>query len=113
MDYVQVDEYGNGIHDLLATRLMGEVAKNIKGQLIITTHNTLLMDQAEIKPESLYFIMNDKTFNKSVKCVTKIEERLHPNYNYRNRYFTNELYSDGLPKNSDKIDFTELAKLYT
>lgn len=109
---VVIDEYGNGIHDLLATRLMGEVAKNIKGQLIITTHNTLLMDQAEIKPESLYFIMNDKTFNKSVKCVTEIEERLHPNYNYRNRYFNNELYSDGLPKNSDKIDFTELAKLY-
>ena len=51
------------------------------------------MDQAEIKPESLYFIMNDKTFNKSVKCVTEIEERLHPNYNYRNRYFNNELYS--------------------
>lgn len=110
---VVIDEYGNGIHDLLATRLMREVAKNIKGQLIITTHNTLLMDQAEIKPESLYFIMNDKTFNKSVKCVTEIEERLHPNYNYRNRYFNNELYSDGLPKNSDKIDFTELAKLYT
>ena len=69
---VVIDEYGNGIHDLLATRLMREVAKNIKGQLIITTHNTLLMDQAEIKPESLYFIMNDKTFNKYVKCVNEI-----------------------------------------
>lgn len=46
---------------MLATRLMREVAKDIKGQLIITTHNTLLMDRAEIKPESLYFIMNDKT----------------------------------------------------
>lgn len=110
---VVIDEYGNGIHDLLATRLMREVAKNIKGQLIITTHNTLLMDQAEIKPESLYFIMNDKTFNKSVKCVTEIEERLHPNYNYRNRYFNNELYSDGLPRNNGKIDFSELAKLYS
>ena len=109
---VIIDEYGNGIHDLLATRLMKEVARNIKGQLLITTHNTLLMDQAEIKPESLYFIMNDKTFSKSVKCVTDIEERLHPNYNYRNRYFNNELYSDGLPPDSCKIDFSELAKLY-
>lgn len=110
---VVIDEYGNGIHDLLATRLMREVAKDIKGQLIITTHNTLLMDRAEIKPESLYFIMNDKTLKKSVKCVTEIEERLHPNYNYRNRYFNNELYSDSLPKNSEKINFTELAKLYS
>jgi hypothetical protein len=71
------------------------------------------MDQADIKPESLYFIMNDKTFSKSVKCVTEIEERLHPNYNYRNRYFNNELYADGLPKFNEEYDFTELAKLYT
>lgn len=109
---VVIDEYGNGIHDLLATRLMKEVAGNIKGQLILTTHNTLLMDQAEIRPESLYFILNDKTLSKSVKCVTQIEERLHPNYNYRNRYFNNELYSDGLPKDNDLLDFSELTGLY-
>ncbi len=109
---VVIDEYGNGIHDLLATRLMKAVASNIKGQLIITTHNTLLMDQAEIKPESLYFILNDKTLRKSVKCVNEIEERLHPNYNYRNRYFNNELYSDGLPKDNNLFDFSELADLY-
>lgn len=108
---VVIDEYGNGIHDLLATRLMKEVARNIKGQLIITTHNTLLMDQAEIKPESLYFILNDNTLSKSVKCITQIEERLHPNYNYRNRYFNNELYSDGLPKTNDLFNFSELAEL--
>ncbi|SHJ80508.1 hypothetical protein SAMN02745136_00925 [Anaerocolumna jejuensis DSM 15929] len=110
---VVIDEYGNGIHDLLATKLLRAVTKEMRGQLIITTHNTLLMDQADIKPESLYFIMNDKTFSKSVKCVTEIEERLHPNYNYRNRYFNNELYADGLPKFNEEFDFTELAKLYT
>lgn len=30
---------------------------------------------------------------------------------YRNRYFNNELYADGLPKNAD-FDFSEFAKLY-
>ena len=109
---VVIDEYGNGIHDLLATKLLKAVTKEMKGQLIVTTHNTLIMDQADIRPESLYFIMNDKTFSKSVKCVTEIEGRLHPNYNYRNRYFNNELYMDGLPKLYDELDFTELAKLY-
>ncbi len=110
---VIIDEFGIGIHDLLVTRLINAVAKNLKGQLIITTHNTLIMDQADIKPESLYFVINDKTFSKSIRCVTEIEERLHPNYNYRNRYFNNELYAGGLPKGREKIDFTELEKLFT
>lgn len=109
---VIIDEYGIGIHDLLATKLLASVGHQIKGQLILTTHNTLLMDYAELNPDSLYFIMNNKTFKKSVKCVTEIEDRLHPNYNYRKRYFTNELYKDALPDFDRDIDLEELALLY-
>lgn len=109
---VIIDEYGIGIHDLLATKLLASVAEQIKGQLIITTHNTLLMDRAGVNPEALYYIMNDKTFRKSVKCATEIEERLHPNYNYRKRYFTNELYKDALPNVESNINLEEFAKLY-
>ena len=107
---VIIDEFGNGIHDLLAAKLIKAIAKNIKGQLIITTHNTLIMDHSDIKPDALYFIFTEVS-GKKVKCVTDIEERLHPNYNYRNRYFNNELYADGLPKNLD-VDFSEFSKLY-
>ena len=107
---VIIDEFGNGIHDLMAAKLMKAVSQNIKGQLIITTHNTLIMDHSNIKPDALYFIFNGLECKK-VKCVTDVEERLHPNYNYRNRYFNNELYADGLPKNAD-FDFSEFAKLY-
>lgn len=109
---VIIDEYGIGIHDLLAARLLAAIGYQIKGQLIITTHNTLLMDDAGVNPEALYFIMNDKTFKKSVKCVTEIEERLHPNYNYRKRYFTNNLYKDALPDWENTISIEELARLY-
>lgn len=109
---VIVDEYGIGIHDLLATKLLASVGRQIKGQLILTTHNTLIMDYAELNPDALYFIMNNKTFKKSVKCVTEIEERLHPNYNYRKRYFTNKLYKDALPDLENKISLEELARLY-
>ena len=109
---VVIDEYGIGIHDLLATKLLASVAHQIKGQLILTTHNTLLMDYAELNPDALYFIMNNKTFKKSVRCVTEIEERLHPNYNYRKRYFTNELYRDALPDLDSNINLEELAELY-
>lgn len=109
---VIIDEFGNGMHDLLATRLIKSVSKNMKGQLIVTTHNTYIIDRADVRPESLYFIMNDKSFTKSIRCISEIEDRLHPNYNYRNRYFNNELYSDGLPDIKKELDFTELAKLY-
>ena len=69
-----------------------------------------IRDSSNIKPDALYFIFNGLE-GKKVKCVTDVEERLHPNYNYRNRYFNNELYADGLPKNAD-FDFSEFAKLY-
>lgn len=109
---VIIDEYGIGIHDLLATKLLAAIGHQIKGQLILTTHNTLLMDYAEVNPDALYFIMNDKTFKKSVKCVTEIEERLHPNYNYRKRYFTNNLYKDAIPDSNNNISLQDLARLY-
>lgn len=110
---VIIDEYGIGVHDLLATKLLAAIGEQIKGQLIITTHNTLLMDCAGVNPEALYFIMNDKTFRKSVKCVTEIEDRLHPNYNYRKRYFTNDLYKDALPDlSNNEINLEEFAQLY-
>ena len=110
---VIIDEYGIGVHDLLATKLLASIGHQIKGQLILTTHNTLLMDYAEVNPDALYFIMNDKTFKKSVKCVTEIEERLHPNYNYRKRYFTNVLYEEALPDlKNNNINLEEFARLY-
>lgn len=109
---VIIDEFGCGVHDLLVVELMKVINKEISGQLIMTTHNTILMDHAEIKAEALYFILNNKKTRKSVKCVTEIEERTHRNYNYRNRYFNNAIYRDGLPQNKDKIDFSELADLY-
>lgn len=109
---VIIDEYGIGIHDLLAAKLLASVANQIKGQLILITHNTLLMDYVGVNPDALYYIMNNKTFRKSVKCATEIEERLHPNYNYRKRYFTNELYKDALPNLDSNINLEELASLY-
>lgn len=109
---VIIDEYGNGIHDLLSAKIMNEISDNIKGQLILTSHNTMLMEQEKIPPEALYFIINNKTLNKSVKCVSEIEDRIHPNYNYRNRYFTQMAYEDALPFLFKNVNFTKLAELY-
>ena len=109
---VVIDEYGMRIHDVLSSKLLEAVANQINGQLIITTHNTMIMECAGLPPESLYFILDDKTLKKSVKCVSEIEERLHPNYNYRTRYLTNDLYQNSLPEIEGGVDLSGLVSLF-
>ena len=110
---VVIDEYGVRIHDLLSAKLLEAVSSQITGQLIITTHNTMIMECDNLPPESLYFIVNDKTFNKSVKCVNEIEDRLHPNYNYRTRYFTKDIYRESLPEIIGEVDLLGLVKIFS
>lgn len=113
---VVIDEYSNGIHDLLASKLIDDIASEIKGQLILITHNTLLMEtidkSSNIPADSLYFILDNDSKDKSIKCITEIEKRLHPNYNYRNRYLTNELYKDYLPSLSKQISLSSFADIF-
>lgn len=109
---VVVDEYGTRIHDVLSAKLLDAISDQIAGQLIMTTHNTMIMECEKLQPESLYFILDDKTFKKSVKCVSEIEDRLHPNYNYRTRYLNNDLYHNSLPENIGKIDLSGLVNLF-
>ena len=96
---------------LLSAKILESVAKQITGQMIITTHNTMIMECSTLNPESLYFIMEDKSNQKSVKCVTEIEERLHPKYNYRTRYLYNELYQDAKPNISGEVDLSGLVSM--
>ena len=109
---VVIDEYGTGVHDVLSSAIMNDIAKHITGQLIITTHNTMLMEQENISQDEFYCILCDEDFNKSIKCVSDIEQRLHPNYNIRNRYLTNPIYRNGLPKKTDGFKLDKLAELY-
>lgn len=109
---VVVDEYGTRIHDVLSAKLLDAISDQIAGQLIMTTHNTMIMECEKLQPESLYFILDDKTFKKSVKCVSEIEDRLHPNYNYRTRYLNNDLYHNSLPENIGKVDLSGLVNLF-
>lgn len=111
-EFVVIDEYGIRIHDVLSAKLLGAISDQITGQLLITTHNTLIMDNSKLAPESLYFIKNDKTLTKQVVCVTDIENRTHPNYNYRTRYLTNENYQDSMPATPDRIDLSKLVNIF-
>lgn len=63
------DEIDDGIHDLLLKNILESMIDDISGQLIITTHNTYLLESIDIK--SVYLITIDYQGNKNVKCLDK------------------------------------------
>lgn len=101
---VIIDELDSGIHDLLVNNILNNVIDAIKGQLIITTHNTMLLE-SDVDPSYIYTFMVDADATKSLASITLYEDRTHPNLNYRNRYLKG-MYG-GVPISRD-IDFDEL-----
>lgn len=80
---VFIDEIDSGIHDILMNYLLLNLEKEIKGQLIITTHNTLLLQK--LNPEYSYVINVDINGNKSLNCI-KDFGRIQKNHNITTRY---------------------------
>ncbi len=104
---VIIDELDTGIHDLLINNILCSLVDSIKGQLIITTHNTMLME-SDINTDYIYTFFVDKDANKELIPIVKFEDRAHPNLNYRNRYLKG-MYG-GIPVTRD-IDFEELLEM--
>ena len=103
---VIIDEIDNGIHDLLMLKILENLSEDLKGQLIITTHNTLLLEEEFIK-DSIYIFKVDENANKKLLALNKFEGRVHPNLSIRKRYLKG-LYG-GIPFPID-IDFNELIE---
>ena len=103
---VIIDEIDNGVHDLLMLKILENLSEDLKGQLIITTHNTLLLEEEFIK-DSIYIFKVDENANKKLLALNKFEGRVHPNLSIRKRYLKG-LYG-GIPFPMD-IDFNELIE---
>lgn len=101
-----IDEFDTGIHDLMVKELLETFAEKIKGQLILTTHNTTLME-SDIKKESIYIldILSDR--NKEALSVADYEKP-YSDKNTRKRYLDG-LYG-GIPQTS-YIDTDEIEEL--
>lgn len=104
---VIIDEFDLGIHDLLLKNLLISVNEYIEGQLIVTTHNTLLMETG-LDTASLYFISVDENGNKEIRCLLDYDKRTHPNNNIRSLYLKG-MYN-GIPIPND-LDFDELKAI--
>ena len=102
---VIIDELDTGIHDLLVKNLLECISKYVTGQLIITTHNTMLIDSS-IPHEDIYVFETNSKAEKELIAITEFEGRIHKNNNPQNKYLKG-IYG-GIPMASD-IDFDWLV----
>lgn len=100
---VILDEIDNGIHDVLMKNIIMSIKDEITGQLIITTHNTLLL---EILPkEYIYILSTDYNGNKTINSIKEYGIKIQKNNNARDLYFKSVF--GGIPT-TDYIDFEEI-----
>lgn len=100
---VVIDEIDNGIHDLLMKNIILSIKDEITGQLIITTHNTLLL---EILPkECIYILSVDYDGNKNINTIKEYGIKIQKNHNARDLYFKGVF--GGIPTTT-YVDFEEI-----
>ncbi|WP_020003840.1 AAA family ATPase [Brachyspira innocens] len=100
-----IDELDSGIHDLLTASILKSLFADIKGQFILTTHNTTILE-SDIKKECIYIFNIDSEGKKILVPITDYEKE-HPNINFRKRYLKGIYY--GIPIVSD-IDFKDILE---
>lgn len=103
---VVIDEADSGVHDYLFKKLFDEITPYIKGQVIMTTHNTMLME-ADFSRDSTYILSEKEEGYKEIKSISNYEKRTYFNNNIRNKYLNNEYR--GLPR-VVPIDFSPIIK---
>jgi len=103
---VVIDEIDDGIHDLLMKNIITSLKEEITGQMIITTHNTLLLE--ELPKESIYLIVVDRDGKKSINSLKDYNYRIQKNNNTRNLYLKGMF--GGIPL-SEYIDFEAIKEV--
>ena len=106
---IVLDEADSGIHDLLFKKIMQEICDDISGQVIMTTHNTTLME-TDFAREATYVINEDENGRVTARAISEYEKRTYVSNNIRNKYLNN--HYEGVPKVS-KIEFAPLIRVIT
>ncbi|AEM21361.1 conserved hypothetical protein [Brachyspira intermedia PWS/A] len=102
---VAIDELDSGIHDILTASILKSLFVDIKGQFILTTHNTTILE-SDIKKECIYIFNIDSEGKKILVPITDYEKE-HPNINFRKRYMKGIYY--GIPIVSN-INFKDILE---
>ena len=99
-----LDDADSGIHDFLFKRILEDIYPCIKGQVILSTHNTLLME-TDFSRNSTYIIRETEAGCKEIRTISSYDKRTYINNNIRNKYLGKEY--GGIPTVAP-IDFKEL-----
>ncbi|MCL2860177.1 MAG: AAA family ATPase [Oscillospiraceae bacterium] len=102
---VIIDEIDNGIHDILMKTIIESIKENITGQLIITTHNTLLLESLD--KHEIYIITTDYNGKKEINPISNYDMKIQKNNNIRDLYLKGVF--GGVPF-IDYIDFNEIKQ---
>lgn len=102
-EIVVIDEIDNGVHDYLMKNILTSIKPEITGQLIITTHNTLLLET--LPKELIYVLSVDKKGNKKVQSIKEMGINIQKNNNVRDLYLKGVF--GGIPL-ADTINFEEI-----
>ena len=103
---VIIDEADSAVHDYLFKKVFDEIEPFIDGQVIMTTHNTMLME-ADFARNATYILSEEEPGNMIVKAISDYDKRTYVNNNVRNKYLNNEY--GGLPQ-VRPIDFACLIR---
>lgn len=101
---VVIDEFESGMHDILTQSIIQSLEKSIKGQIIMTTHATILMRTSLAK--NIFIIDEDEFGDKNIRAITSHDPKLNSKSNIRNKYLDGEY--GGIPDNISSLDFDEL-----
>ncbi len=102
---VAIDEIDNGIHDILLQKLLINTKKDLNGQIILTTHNILLLDVYSFK-DSYYFIDVDNSGTRSIITPSQSDYRIQPNSNVIMNYLIGRF--KGIPWENMNIDLKKI-----
>ena len=103
---VMIDEMDSGVHDKLIFDLIREILREIKGQLIVATHNTSLLKILD--PKGSFIISVDLNGDREIRNVSRIL-RTQKNHNNQDRYLKGLM--DGVPV-MGSLDLDEIATSY-
>lgn len=111
-DTVLIDEIDSGVHDLMMKDVLLDLVRYVSendtnGQMIITTHNTLIMK--ELKPADLYILDRDKDENKELYPLSDFGKNIQATNNITKKYLSG-LFG-GIPYTNLSIEtLAELCK---